>query len=198
MKKEREIKYKTRTLTAVIQATKDPDDVYNVKTKVNAPQFTESTYDGGFVVLRELGTTAYSVYMAILSYRNVKTNDCHPSIKRISEDFNMSQRTIKDNIDKLYEAGVLEVNSGHKNIANNYFFPLEYFHIVWAEDYRQKNAQRRTNGISEKRRTKAEILAENEMLKQQLAEATKKGFGNGIETNSDSNDENSDKDQMPF
>ena len=166
-KKQQELTYKTRTLNISIQPTCDKDFRVNKKVKVQAPPFTESTYDAGFKVLKELGTTAYAVYMAILSYRNTKTNDCHPSVKRIHEDFNISERTIKDNLDKLYDNGFININSGHKNIASNYYFPKEFYFHAWDGDFNQDHAERRKNGISEDRRTKKEILEELNKVKEE-------------------------------
>lgn len=169
--KNQEIKYRSRTLNVNYQPTKDPDFKTNKKVKVQAPQFTECTYDVGYQVLKELGSGAYSVYMALLSYRNTTTNDCYPSIERIHEDFNIAVRTIKNNLDKLYEAGYIDINSGHKNIANNYYFPKEYWYSAWNDDFRQHKAERRKNGISEERETKKD--KQIEQLQEQSKEKDK-------------------------
>ena len=177
--KNQEVTYRNKTLNITYQPTKDKDFRLDKKAKVKAPQFTECTYDVGFKVLKELGTTAYSVYMAILSYRNTTTNDCHPSVNRIHEDFNIAVRTIKDNIDKLYENGYLDINSGHKNIANNYFFPKEYWYHAWDKDFNQDNAERRNDAVTEQRKTKADMQREIDELKEQLARA-KRGNESGF------------------
>ena len=92
-------------------------------------------------ILKTLNTTAFSIYAVILSYRNSRTNECCPSISQISEEYNISQRTIKDNLDKLYEAGFLDIDSGAKYNCNHYFFPKETFYKDWASDYTQSHAK---------------------------------------------------------
>ena len=136
--------------------TKDRNFRLSKETVVDAPQFTECTYDVGFQVLKELGTSCYSVYMALLSYRNTLRNDCHPSVKRIHEDFNISESTINRCINKLYKEGYIDINSGYKGVASNYYFPKEYWYESWNQDFYQSRAQRnkgKSSAIKEERPT---------------------------------------------
>ena len=173
MQKEN-IAYRTKELQMEYLPTKDRNFRLPKTVKVQAPQYVECTYDVGLEVLRELDSTCFAVYMALLSYRNSLHNDCHPSIDRIHEDFHINKKAIKRAIDLLYEKGYININSGSRNIANNYYFMKEYWADAWGIDFYQDHARRRFKVMEEDRETKEqklirELKEENERLKKNQA-----------------------------
>lgn len=171
---KKEIKYHDVNLKINYHPTKERSYTLTKNTSVEAPQFVECTYDVGLELLkdRKLGSGCFVVYMALLSYRNTTTNDCHPSVERIHEDFGISVKSIKRAIDLLYQKGYIDINSGTKNVANNYYFPKEYWYPAWDVDFYQSHAKRRTNTFKEKRKSeKEQLLEENKELKKIIKEA---------------------------
>lgn len=94
------------------------------------------------------GCDAYALYMTLLSHKNLTDGKCYPSISTLSEEINLSKRTIYRILDKLTDSGYLKINSGNKDWNNTYFFPSEKNGINDA--YGQKKAKRRKKGFEEK------------------------------------------------
>lgn len=99
-----------------------------------------------------------AVYIAILRHRNTTTNKCFPSINRIAEIVGVSPSTIKRKIQKLYETEFLIINTGTKNVANNYYFPKENFFEDWNEDLEQLCATRKKKAFRKSKITKDEPI----------------------------------------
>lgn len=89
-------------------------------------------------ILREMiykcGSTATVLYLIILSHRRMETNKCFPSIELLSRECNCSKSTISKNLTKLYNAGFLQIDSGRRNLSNNYYFPKEWFYEEFNEE----------------------------------------------------------------
>lgn len=98
---------------------------------------------------KECGATALVVYLNILNKRNWQTNICEPSLNDIADCSNINLKTVKKNLNKLYDSGYLLINSGHANRNSRYYFPKEGFFEDFKEDPLQKNA-RRTKGRKNK------------------------------------------------
>lgn len=129
--------------------------------------FTMAT-DTAFNVLTDLGKSAFAIYMVILKHRNIRTNRCFPSYSTISEESGCGLSNIKVTLNKLEEAGYLSINSGMRGIANNYYFPQEWFYAYFDDDINQRLAKRRDKVVAEKRETKVE--KENKELKKEVQE----------------------------
>ena len=84
-----------------------------------------------------------SVYYMLLRHRNRKTNQSFPSISKLAQELQTSKSTIKRRIDLLYEYGYIDINSGEKGIANNYYFPKESFYEDFKYDTQQQCAYRK-------------------------------------------------------
>lgn len=139
--------------------------------------FTMTT-DTAFNVLIDLGKSAFAIYMVILKHRNMRTNRCFPSYSTISEESGCGLSNIKVTLNKLEEAGYLSINSGMRGIANNYYFPQEWFYAYFDEDINQRLAKRRDKVVAENRETKVEkenkeLKKEVQELRRQLTEANK-------------------------
>lgn len=139
--------------------------------------FTMAT-DTAFNVLTDLGKSAFAIYMVILKHRNMRTNRCFPSYSTISEESGCGLSNIKVTLNKLEEAGYLSINSGMRGIANNYYFPQEWFYAYFDDDISQRLAKRRDKVVTEKRETKVEkenkeLKKEVQELRKQLTEANK-------------------------
>ena len=139
--------------------------------------FTMAT-DTAFNVLTDLGKSAFAIYMVILKHRNMRTNRCFPSYSIISKESGCGLSNIKVTLNKLEEAGYLSINSGIRGIANNYYFPQEWFYTYFDDDINQRLAKRRDKVIAEKRETKVEkenkeLKKEVQELRRQLTEANK-------------------------
>lgn len=138
--------------------------------------FTMAT-DVSFKILKELGASAMGVYLSILKHRNVKNNQCFPSIATIAEESGLNEKTVKRALTKLCDNQFLIINSGMRGIASNYYFPQEWFYKYFNQDIRQKKASRRKGkktSITEERKTKADLIAELEKTQEALAKAEKK------------------------
>ena len=139
--------------------------------------FTMAT-DTAFNVLTDLGKSAFAIYMVILKHRNMRTNRCFPSYSTISKESGCGLSNIKVTLNKLEEAGYLSINSGMRGIANNYYFPQEWFYAYFDDDINQRLAKRKDKAqvITEQRETKVKkenkaLSKENEELKKQLMKA---------------------------
>ena len=84
-----------------------------------------------------------SVYYMLLRHRNRLTNQSFPSVAKLAEELQTSKSTIKRRIDLLYEYGYIDINSGEKGIANNYYFPRENFYEDFKYDDQQQCAYRK-------------------------------------------------------
>ena len=129
--------------------------------------FTMAT-DTAFNVLTDLGKSAFAIYMVILKHRNMRTNRCFPSYSTISKESGCGLSNIKVTLNKLEEAGYLSINSGMRGIANNYYFPQEWFYNYFDDDINQRLAKRRDKVVAEKREIKIE--KENKELKKEVQE----------------------------
>ena len=78
-------------------------------------------------IIAETNAQTAMLYLIILSHRNVKSDQCFPSISLLAREMNLSDRNIQRMINELCRLGVLIVNSGKQGIANNYYFPGEDF-----------------------------------------------------------------------
>lgn len=129
--------------------------------------FTMAT-DTAFEILTAFdnaGKTHFAVYMTLLKHRNTTTNRCFPSIETIAKETVSGIRTVKRVIDELEEKGYLKINSGMRGIANNYYFPKEWFYEYFKDDYLQKNAQRHKRPLQSNRKVSAEKQLEKEKEK---------------------------------
>lgn len=140
-------------------------------------KFTMAT-DVAFDVLLDLGRSAFAIYLVILKHRNLTTNKCFPSYATIKKESGCGLSNIKETLNKLEEAGYLIINSGMRGIANNYYFPQEWFYAYFDDDINQRLAKRRDKVIAEKRETKVEkenkeLKKEVQELRRQLIEANK-------------------------
>lgn len=140
-------------------------------------KFTMAT-DVAFDVLLDLGRSAFAIYLVILKHRNLTTNKCFPSYTTIKKESGCGLSNIKETLNKLEEAGYLIINSGMRGIANNYYFPQEWFYAYFEDDINQRLAKRKDKiqVITEQRETKVEkenkaLSKENEELKRQLMKA---------------------------
>ena len=184
MSKKKTAEYSQRTINMNYCPTKDKEYKLPKSVKVKVPPYVECTHTVGLKIIKELGYTAFSLYMALLSYRNTKTNECFPSIETLHKYFGFNEKTVKANLDKLSDAGYIDINSGNKGTASNYYFPKEYFYSAWEEDFFQSHAQRHKAPFKEKRKTKVEVQKEEleaevrsknreiEELKRKLEQAT--------------------------
>lgn len=138
-----------------------------VTKKISAPnlQFTMAS-EIAFNILRELNGNNMGVYLTLLKHRNMKNNKCYPSIKKISEETKLSEKTIKRILTNLHKSGYIIINSGYKGTNSNYYFPKEWFYSYFEKDINQRKAQRRKGVISEVRETK--IQKENRELKEKV------------------------------
>ena len=93
------------------------------------------------------GCDAYALYMTLLSHKNLTDGKCYPSISTLSDETNLSKRTIYRILTKLTDSGYLIINSGDKDWNNTYFFPSEKNGINDAMG--QKRAKRRKRGYEE-------------------------------------------------
>ena len=139
--------------------------------------FTMAT-DTAFNVLTDLGKSAFAIYMVILKHRNIRTNRCFPSYSTISKESGCGLSNIKVTLNRLEEAGYLSINSGMRGIANNYYFPQEWFYAYFDDDINQRLAKRRDKVVAENRETKVEkenkeLKKEVQELRRQLTEANK-------------------------
>lgn len=82
-------------------------------------------------------------YLIILSHRNVKNNQCFPSVSLLAKEMNLSDRTIQRMINELCALDVLMVNSGKQGVANNYYFPKEDFFKDDVFAYKKKTGFRK-------------------------------------------------------
>lgn len=140
-------------------------------------KFTMAT-DVAFDVLLDLGRSAFAIYLVILKHRNLTTNRCFPSYATIKKESGCGLSNIKETLNKLEEVGYLIINSGMRGIANNYYFPQEWFYAYFEDDINQRLAKRKDKiqVITEQRETKVEkenkaLSKENEELKRQLIKA---------------------------
>lgn len=91
---------------------------------------------------KEKGRVPYIVYVYLLSCRNRRNNQCFPSIATICNNLYMTKNTVKSAITFLEDNGFIIINSGHSGLANNYYFPKEYFYEYFKDDIKQTNANR--------------------------------------------------------
>ena len=66
-----------------------------------------------------------------------------PSIATISAESNIGDKTVKKIIGQLYDNGYLNINSGTRGTANNYYFPKESFYDDFDNDTDQLCAKRK-------------------------------------------------------
>lgn len=125
---------------------------------VELGSFTAAT-DVAFEILQSFegsGKTYFAVYLVLLKHRNMKNNKCFPSIKTIADETKIGVRTIKEALDALSNNGYLSINSGMRGIANNYYFPKEWFYKYFEDDINQRLASRRKSPLKSDRVLKAE------------------------------------------
>lgn len=149
-----------------IHLSKEKDELTYKNVEVETPQFIMTT-DVAFNILKNknLKKSCFQIYLTILKHRNMKTNECFPSIETICRESGLYNQAVKDGINQLEEHGYLSINSGMRGISNNYYFPKEWFYPLFSEDFYQKNATRRHKPLKDKRKTKLE--KENEELKEE-------------------------------
>lgn len=133
-------------------------------------KFTMAT-DVAFSVLTDLGKSAFAIYMVILKHRNMKTNKCFPSYATIKEESGCGLSTIKVALNELETSSYLSINSGMRGIANNYYFPKEWFYKYFEDDINQRMAKRKDKPVQEKRMDKKD--KEIQKLKEDLMKANK-------------------------
>lgn len=109
-------------------------------------------------ILEKTDAVCLAVYIIILRHRNTGNNMCFPSIKTIADIVNVSDSTVKRAISKLYENGFLDINSGTKGTANNYYFPKENFYEEWKNDLDQILAKRKNNVFKKAKKSEVEPL----------------------------------------
>lgn len=68
------------------------------------------------------------LYLIILSHRNTQTGQCFPSLSLLSKEMGVSLSTLKTMLNKLYDMGAIQINTGRQGVANNYYFPSEDFY----------------------------------------------------------------------
>ena len=110
--------------------------------KNTAETFVKTT-DVAFEILSKFGGNVMGVYLVILKHRNRVTNKCFPSIATISAESNIGDKTVKKIIGQLYDNGYLNINSGTRGTANNYYFPKESFYDDFDNDTDQLCAKRK-------------------------------------------------------
>ena len=114
------------------------------------------------------------LYLIILSHRNVKSDQCFPSISLLAREMNLSDRNIQRMINELCRLGVLIVNSGKQGIANNYYFPREDF---FKGDASVAMAYKRKTQFRKKPKSKPSIMEDlgftkEDLLKRQILSGT--------------------------
>ena len=118
-------------------------------------------------IIAETNAQTAMLYLIILSHRNVKSDQCFPSISLLAREMNLSDRSIQRMINDLCALDVLIVNSGKQGVANNYYFPKEDF---FKEDASIAMAYKRTTKFRKKPKTKPSIMEELDFTKEDLAE----------------------------
>jgi predicted transcriptional regulator len=109
-------------------------------------------------ILKKTDAACLAVYITILRHRNTGNNMCFPSIKTIADIVNVSDSTVKRAINKLYENGFLDINSGTKGTANNYYFPKENFYEEWNSDLDQLRAYRKKKAFKKAKKSEVKPL----------------------------------------
>lgn len=144
--------------TMEIEIEVAPDTWVTETVTVPSIAFTMAT-DVAFEILSGFegrGKTNFAVYMVLLKHRNSTNNKCFPSIETIADKIVASDKTVKRALDELEKAGYIKIDSGMRGISNNYYFPKEWFYVLFEKDYKQIKANRRRNVMKSDRRLKAE------------------------------------------
>ena len=118
-------------------------------------------------IISESNPQTAMLYLIILSHRNVKSDQCFPSISLLASEMNLSDRTIQRMINELCALDVLIVNSGKQGIANNYYFPREDF---FKEDTSVAMAYKRKTQFRKKPKSKPNMTEEFSFTQGDLAE----------------------------
>ncbi|WP_027098288.1 helix-turn-helix domain-containing protein [Clostridium paraputrificum] len=76
---------------------------------------------------KEINPSAAFLYVIILGHRNGKTGECFVTQANLAEKTGFGERTVRDNLRKLKEAGYLDwvKGSNFSSKANSYIFPKE-------------------------------------------------------------------------
>lgn len=69
-------------------------------------------------------TDLFTLY-ALLSFRNSKTKLCYPSIRTLSTIMNIGDQALQSSIKRLAASGIVEVESGNREISNRYRFNID-------------------------------------------------------------------------
>ena len=85
-------------------------------------------------IISECGTGAACLYLLLLSHRNIKTNQCFPTLETLSREMGgITIRQVSTYLKRLSEKELIKIDSGKSGIANNYYFIAEDFYKENAE-----------------------------------------------------------------